>query len=123
MKIEVASLYHMRVTHRLDLPDKKTWDDVKEWMVKWNVLHIEFKDGTEWEKPLDARLVDGELIGMAPGKSNSHDEEANGVEVGGMEEWCKWPKAVDIKEVIIDEDGEVDRDAMSEAKPLETCER
>lgn len=48
----------------VDFPDGKTWDDVKDWYVKWDSLHLWFKgaDGfieiemhsssdREWKRP------------------------------------------------------------------------
>lgn len=31
-------------------PEGKSWDDVKDWYVKWDTLHVQFKDSPEWQE-------------------------------------------------------------------------
>jgi hypothetical protein len=36
------------------IPNGKTWDDVEDWYIKWDRLHIFFKDGSSTEIELDS---------------------------------------------------------------------
>ena len=50
MKVVLTTRYAMAGDFEIELPEGKTWDDVKHWGVKWCVLYLTFKDGTELEK-------------------------------------------------------------------------
>ena len=43
----VESVLHRSATGRVDLGDR-TWEDVADWYVKWDTLHVKFKDEDEW---------------------------------------------------------------------------
>jgi hypothetical protein len=124
MKIEIQSAYHMSVTHRLELPDNKTWDDVYAWQFKWNMLRIKFEDGTEWEKMLDGSMpgiTDGTTLPLPPGMPELPDGciSADDVETDYADpEWWRFPSGgVEIREVTKDENGE---EIVDEKKTLAT---
>jgi hypothetical protein len=52
--IMVNLLYVVPADTEIALPKGKTKDDIKDIYVKWNVLHIEWHDGTYW----DVRLTE-----------------------------------------------------------------
>jgi hypothetical protein len=39
----------MSVHSEVELPEGKTWEDVKSWYVRWSRLHVRFKDDTAFE--------------------------------------------------------------------------
>jgi len=43
---KIISNMSCAVTSDVELPDGRTWDDVKEWYVKWGELVVTFKDGS-----------------------------------------------------------------------------
>ena len=45
--------YTAFVTTTIELPDGKSWDDVDEWFIKWNILNVFYKDETQSEHELD----------------------------------------------------------------------
>ena len=42
--------YYTDAHASVEFPDGKTWDDVEDWYVKWDYLHIKFKDSEKWEE-------------------------------------------------------------------------
>ena len=30
--------------------EEETWDDVEDWYIKWDTLHVKFKDKSEWRE-------------------------------------------------------------------------
>ncbi len=38
----------------IELPDGRTWSDVKNFFVKWGVLYITWQDDTTWEYDMDS---------------------------------------------------------------------
>lgn len=46
------------VQGRVELPEGKTWADVQNWYVKWDIVCISFKDGTEADLSLNSDGVD-----------------------------------------------------------------
>lgn len=43
------------VSSTVEFPEGKTWDDVKDWYVKWDTLHVTFTDDDKWvEFPLNS---------------------------------------------------------------------
>lgn len=55
--VEIQYVTYGNIT--LDLPDGKTWDDVDDWFIKWDVLHVIWKDDTAWLKDLNTNFSDG----------------------------------------------------------------
>lgn len=37
----------------VELPEGKSWNDVDDWYIKWNCLHVFYKDETQSEHDLD----------------------------------------------------------------------
>ena len=54
MKVRIEATYETSAVATLDLPEGKTWDDVKEYWIKWGTAVIEFEDGSKLEHELDA---------------------------------------------------------------------
>lgn len=50
--------YYAGTTAMVDFPEGKTWEDVESWYVKWDTLHITFKDATTLEKELNSGDLD-----------------------------------------------------------------
>jgi hypothetical protein len=52
-KITIETSYTYEAETLIDI-GPKTWDDVKEWHIKWDTLFILFEDSEEWkEYPLE----------------------------------------------------------------------
>ena len=71
--ITVTASYSCRLSGVIDL-SPKTWDDVEDWYIKWDTLHVKFEKETEWrefainsdandsidwKRPLDADIYAG----------------------------------------------------------------
>ena len=54
MNICVQPTYFFTGNTHLTLPDPITWDDVASWFVKWDILFLTLKNGTELEFNLDS---------------------------------------------------------------------
>jgi hypothetical protein len=53
--IEINASYCTSAVARVALPDGTTWNDVKDWFIKWDTLHIKFEGETKWaEYPLES---------------------------------------------------------------------
>ena len=48
-KITLSASYDVTTTGVVDL-SPKTWEDVKEWQIKWDTLYIIFEGSDEWIK-------------------------------------------------------------------------
>jgi hypothetical protein len=76
----VEASYHTGAHGTFTMPEGKTWGDVDDWYLKWDVMHIQFKgseeyvefelnsdctDGSDWKRPgnatVYARGADGEV--------------------------------------------------------------
>ena len=44
--------YYAGTSAKVELPEGKTWADVADWYVKWDVLYITFKDGSLYDRLL-----------------------------------------------------------------------
>jgi hypothetical protein len=53
-RITIFTDYNAYVGSDVLLPAGRTWDDVAEWGVKWRMLRIIWRDGTETEHELEA---------------------------------------------------------------------
>lgn len=42
--------YTAGTSANVEFPDGKTWDDVQSWYIKWDTLHIQWKDSTSYEE-------------------------------------------------------------------------
>lgn len=42
----------------IEFPEGKTWEDVQDWFVKWDTLHVVWEDGTRWDKNLNSDSLD-----------------------------------------------------------------
>ena len=57
--ITISARYYMTTTGTADL-SPKTWADVTEWYVRWDILHVIFEGETEWrEFNLNSKDDDG----------------------------------------------------------------
>lgn len=53
--IEITTSYHTVAVSRITLKEGKTWNDVMDWYIKWDTMHVQFKGETDWvEYPLDS---------------------------------------------------------------------
>lgn len=55
----VVAEYYVSTVGKVEFPEGKTWDDVQSWYVKWDTLHVRFKDGSEGEFELKSDESDG----------------------------------------------------------------
>lgn len=46
--LEINATYYTGATSRVTFEDGKTWGDVYDWYIKWDTLHVLFRDTTEW---------------------------------------------------------------------------
>ena len=53
MKVQIVPTYIASISTEIELPEGKTWEDVDQWWIKWNTIHITFNDGTEHDDELD----------------------------------------------------------------------
>jgi len=47
--ITVSASYSCCVSGVVDL-SPRTWDDVEDWYIKWDTLHVKFERESEWRK-------------------------------------------------------------------------
>ena len=72
--ITVSTSYWCCVSGVVDL-SPKTWDDVEDWYIKWDILHVRFEgeskwrefdinsddsESIDWERPIGADIYAGE---------------------------------------------------------------
>lgn len=70
-RIAVEASYYTGAIGYAELPEDKTWNDVEDWYIKWDCLHVKFKgetdwrefdlnsysaDGTDWKRPIQATV-------------------------------------------------------------------
>jgi len=54
-KYTITGIYSAATKGTVTFPEGKSWNDVKDWYVKWDTLHVQFKDATEWvDFPMDS---------------------------------------------------------------------
>ena len=73
--ITISATYSLTAVGLVDL-SPKTWGDVKDWYIKWDTLHVQFKgdegwvefginsdstDGVDWKRPRHADIYEGEF--------------------------------------------------------------
>lgn len=51
-QITVETEITLKQKTTIDLPQGKVWEDVENWCIKWNALHITWCDGAKSEHPL-----------------------------------------------------------------------
>jgi len=57
-KYTISATYGAGTKSTIELPESKTWEDVKEWHVKWDTVHITFKDSTQVDIKLHSDTLD-----------------------------------------------------------------
>lgn len=85
MIITVQTALRCKTTSEIDIPID-TWDEIKEWYIKWDKLHYTTKNGKSGEIDLESDLMDTDTI-----------------------DW-KWPLSsiiLDSKNNILDEEGRI----------------
>ena len=50
MKYAFYAAYRVTKIGYANFPTGKTWGDVEDWYVKWDTLHVKFKESTEWQE-------------------------------------------------------------------------
>ena len=55
MKYLVKVIYEIPNEKVIELPDNKTWEDVKHYSIKWDQLYIIFNDNTPWLAELNTK--------------------------------------------------------------------
>jgi hypothetical protein len=73
MDVEIDLEYCCVATVPVDLPEGKTLEDVDSYQVKWSMLWVRFKDGTEFETSVDVN--DPEIDWSRPVNSNLREAE------------------------------------------------
>jgi hypothetical protein len=48
-KLSIVTEYSYQTDTVFDMPEGKTWDDVKDWYVKWGTLFVTFNDNSTLE--------------------------------------------------------------------------
>ena len=61
-------------------PEGKSWDDVKDWYVKWDTLHVQFKDSPEWQEFSLDSYVDGIIDWKRPDSVSVFPKSAEGTD-------------------------------------------
>lgn len=69
----VVAEYYVNTVGKVEFPEGKTWDDVQSWYVKWDTLHVRFKDGSEGEFELKSE-ESGEIDWKRPTSAVIHNE-------------------------------------------------
>jgi hypothetical protein len=59
----------------IDLPKDKTWNDVEDWFIKWDTIHLFFKDGTSEEIELHSDGLEA-IDWKRPDSVTIYDEDA-----------------------------------------------
>ena len=49
MKVEICTVMYCAPSTTIDIPGIDSWDQVKEWFVKWDTLHYTL-DGETWHE-------------------------------------------------------------------------
>jgi hypothetical protein len=58
-KYAISAGYYAGSVGYAEFPEGKTWDDVFDWSIKWDTLHVRFKDSEAWvEFELDSSTED-----------------------------------------------------------------
>jgi hypothetical protein len=55
MKYLVKVIYEITNENVIELPDDKTWEDVKHYSIKYDQLYIIFNDNTPWLAELNTK--------------------------------------------------------------------
>ena len=78
MKYAISSSYNATTVGYANFPEGKTWNDVNDWYVKWDTLHVEFKGEPEWHE-FELNSGSGEIDWKRPSSTSVHptDEEGN----------------------------------------------
>ena len=62
MKLVISTTYPLDSDTEFELPEGKTWSDVKHWGVKYCTLYLVFEDGIEMEVDIEPTPDDFETI-------------------------------------------------------------
>lgn len=55
----ICAEYYCNSEGSVTFPEGKSWDDVVDWFIKWDNLHVKFKNEEEWsEFPLNSDSSD-----------------------------------------------------------------
>lgn len=69
----IDATYYAGTNANVELPEGKTWADVKDWYIKWDVLHIQWElngeyqefelrsdstDCIDWKRPTSASICE-----------------------------------------------------------------
>lgn len=46
----LSAQYYAGAVGSVELPEGKTWEDIEEWYVKWDVLHFKLKEEEAWKE-------------------------------------------------------------------------
>ncbi len=58
MQINICCYMHCAPSVVVEIPEIKSWREIKDWFVKWDILHYTL-NGDEWyEKELNSHLPD-----------------------------------------------------------------
>ncbi len=73
MKLLITTTYTATPTATIELPIK-SWDEVKDWYIKWDTLHYT-TDGITWNEIILNSLNDLDIIDWKrPGSTDIYDE-------------------------------------------------
>jgi len=73
----VTASYSTGSTGDVEFPEGRSWEDVEDWYVKWDTLHVVFKDGVGFEAKLNSR-TDGETDWKYPSDVSVYAVDENG---------------------------------------------
>lgn len=75
----IVSQLGCSVGGRVVLPAEKNWDDIQQWYVKWDTLHVLFKGEKEFrEFCLNSYLEDGGIDWKRPTNISVYAEDEDG---------------------------------------------
>jgi len=66
-----------------ELPKGYAWDDVKDFFIKWDTLHLDMKDGSHHEIGMDSIIIEESIDWKRPSSCEIYGlDEEGGVEYG-----------------------------------------
>lgn len=78
MKYAVEATYITKALGFVEF-DEETWDDVEDWYIKWDTLHVKFKGQSEWcEYELNSDATDS-TDWKRPGNVTVYNTDGDGL--------------------------------------------
>ncbi len=68
-KVCIEQTLYASVAASIELPEKYTWDDVKDLFIKWDTLHLFMEDNKMFEIELNSSMDDDDVVELKRPKS------------------------------------------------------